>query len=168
MNNSRIRRIAARTLVPALALAALGAVAPGVTAVAGPSAPSNAPQRAEGEQTYRNVHTGLCMDDSDGGGLRGYHCLDNKHQKWVPTRHADGTRQIVNVDTSRCLDDSREGLRTWPCNGQNYQRWTILPMPGGGIAFQNKATGACIVDPGEHKRLIALPCSAGAENQNWR
>ncbi|MFI6289124.1 RICIN domain-containing protein [Streptomyces sp. NPDC051018] len=168
MNTSRTRRIAARTLVPALALAALGAITPGVTATAGASAPAAATQRAEGEETYRNLHTGLCMDDSDGGGLRGYHCLNNNHQKWVPTRHGDGTRQIVNVDTSRCLDDSREGLRTWRCNGLSYQRWTIVDMPGGGIGFKNQSTGACITDPGGHRPLIARRCSAGAEDQNWR
>ncbi|WP_416974803.1 RICIN domain-containing protein [Streptomyces sp. 4F14] len=146
-----------RTVLPAL-------VALAVTAL-GASASAGAQVRAE--ETYRNVHSGLCMDDSDGGGLRGYQCNGNNHQKWVVTRHTDDARQFSNMATGRCLDDSAAGLRTWPCNGLDFQKWK-LQRSDGRLMFRNVSTGACVADPGEGRRLIALPCASGSANQQWQ
>ncbi|MGH4035245.1 RICIN domain-containing protein [Actinomycetota bacterium Odt1-20B] len=30
---------------------------------------------------------------------------------------------LQNRATGRCLDDSGAGLRTWPCNGMDFQNW---------------------------------------------
>ncbi|MFE6489608.1 RICIN domain-containing protein, partial [Streptomyces sp. NPDC057757] len=111
---------------------------------------------------------GLCMDDSDGGGLRGRQCNGLNHQKWVVTRHADGSRQLSNMSTGRCLDDSAAGLRTWPCNGLDYQQWTVEKLTQSRIAFKNVKTGACVADPGESRRLVALPCVTNSANQQWQ
>lgn len=32
---------------------------------------------------------------------------------------------IHNVNTGRCIDDSGAGLRSFSCNGLNYQQWTL-------------------------------------------
>ncbi|UIX30981.1 RICIN domain-containing protein [Streptomyces sp. GQFP] len=156
-----------RILLPSLVAAAVTVLG---AAPATPASTTSAPvARAAGAETYRNVHTGLCMDDSDGGGLRGWQCNGLNHQKWVVTRHAaDGTRQLTNMATSRCLDDSAAGLRTFPCNGLDYQKWTVEKLTQSRIQFRNVKTGACVADPGENKRLIALPCVTNSANQQWQ
>ncbi|MFJ3666950.1 RICIN domain-containing protein [Streptomyces sp. NPDC090106] len=155
-----------RILLPALAAAAVTVL--GAAPVTPVSAASALVAQAADAETYRNVHTGLCMDDSDGGGLRGWECNRLNHQKWVVTRHADGTRQLSNMSTGRCLDDSPAGLRTWPCNGLDFQKWTVEKLTESRIQFKNVKTGACAADPGENKRLVALPCVTNSANQQWK
>lgn len=155
-----------RILLPSLVAAAVTVL--GAAPVTSASATSTPVARAVAAETYRNVHTGLCMDDSDGGGLRGWQCNGLNHQKWVVTRHADGARQLSNMSTGRCLDDSPAGLRTWPCNGLDFQQWTVEKLTQSRIQFKNVKTGACIADPGDNKRLVALPCVTNSANQQWQ
>ncbi|MGW9119737.1 RICIN domain-containing protein [Streptomyces sp. NPDC055663] len=157
-----------RILLPSLVAASVTVLGAAPVAPAPASATSTPVARAAAAETYRNVHTGLCMDDSDGGGLRGWQCNGLNHQKWVVTRHADGSRQLSNMATGRCLDDSPVGLRTWPCNGLDYQKWTVEKLTQSRIAFKNVKTGACAADPGENKRLVALPCVTNSANQQWQ
>ncbi|MET9887338.1 RICIN domain-containing protein [Streptomyces sp. NPDC006430] len=61
-------------------------------------------------------------------GVRTYNCLGNDHQKWNVHQWADGTRELRNVKTGLCLDDSpAHHLRTFPCGTHSqkspYQTW---------------------------------------------
>lgn len=59
---------------------------------------------------------------------------------------SDDVRPLINRATGRCLDHSLDhGLRTYPCNGMSYQRWTVHAVPQGAFQFRNHATGACLI-----------------------
>jgi hypothetical protein len=71
----------------------------------------------------------------------------------------------LNRATSRCIDDSFEfGLRAFPCNGLNYQKWynSSGAVP---FALKNAHTGRCIDDSVEFG-LRAFPCN-GLKYQRW-
>jgi hypothetical protein len=54
---------------------------------------------------------------------------------------------LRSVATGYCVDDSFEyGLRSYPCNGLNYQRFNSYPQPDGTFVLQNQRTGRCIDD----------------------
>jgi hypothetical protein len=68
-----------------------------------------------------------------------------------------GQEVLQNVYTSRCLDDSRFGLRSIPCNGLVYQNWTehvvsFLPYT---FTLQSHSTGRCLDDSRFGLRTIA-------------
>ncbi|SOE24992.1 Ricin-type beta-trefoil lectin domain-like [Streptomyces sp. OK228] len=106
-----------------------------------------------GYAQLKNMSTGLCLDDSNGGPngtelLRGYSCnggsYDGGWQKWKIVNRNTGTspsyyQQVLqNANTGRCLDDSDAGnggsdlLRGYPCNGGSqdggWQGWYIYDM----------------------------------------
>ncbi|GIJ44640.1 hypothetical protein Val02_15260 [Virgisporangium aliadipatigenens] len=67
-----------------------------------------------------------------------------------------------NRATKKCLDDSfRAGLRTFPCNGTDHQRWRY-DFTG---YLVNQNTGRCIDDSIQHG-LRAFPCN-GSVYQRW-
>ncbi|MFB7805397.1 helix-turn-helix domain-containing protein [Streptomyces virginiae] len=78
----------------------------------------------------------------------------------------DAARVFRNKATETCLDDSVEGLRSWPCNGLHYQEWEFRPHgsgPGGGD-LRNRATGACLDSSGPAPR--ARSCDSST-HQEW-
>jgi hypothetical protein len=72
----------------------------------------------------KNVHTGRCIDDSSGYGLRSYGCNSLNYQQWVEYAGPNGSYIYKNKNTGRCIDDSSAGLRSYGCNGLNYQQFT--------------------------------------------
>ncbi|SDF36005.1 Helix-turn-helix domain-containing protein [Lentzea fradiae] len=74
-------------------------------------------------------------------------------------------RIFVSRATGACLDHSMEGgLRTFPCNGMSYQRWTVRPFGEGTYRISNHATGACL-DRGA-TGLRSAECAETA-SQQW-
>ena len=74
-------------------------------------------------QTFKNVKTGRCIDDSTNLGLRASDCYGNSHQKW-DVSGATGAKILKNMNTGRCLDDSTNlGLRASDCYGNDHQKW---------------------------------------------
>lgn len=67
--------------------------------------------------------------------------------------------------TGKCIDDSHEGLRVFPCNGLNYQKWQVTVWPNGTRELRNVATGRCIDD--SHEGLRSFPCNRSAY-QSWQ
>lgn len=67
--------------------------------------------------------------------------------------------------TGRCMDDSFAfSLRTFPCNGTNFQKFTFWPLSNGTFFLQNKATGRCIDD---HDGKIGPAACNGSRFQQW-
>ncbi|MFV0131577.1 RICIN domain-containing protein [Streptomyces sp. HMX112] len=73
---------------------------------------------------------------------------------WMPQAQASGTATVAtasiqtfrNGATGRCLDDSHEGTRTFPCNGLTYQQWNVQVDPrNNSRQLKNIATGKCLV-----------------------
>lgn len=61
------------------------------------------------------------------------------------TASADTVQTFRNRATNQCLDDSNEfGLRTFPCNGLDYQNWNVHRYNDGTFQFRNKHTGSCL------------------------
>ena len=72
-----------------------------------------------------------------------------------------------NLATRRCLDDSFEfGLRSFPCNGLNYQKWRYGYTAGTLGGLVNRHTGRCIDDSFEFG-LRSFPCN-GLAYQVWQ
>ncbi|MFI0240303.1 helix-turn-helix domain-containing protein [Streptomyces sp. NPDC016845] len=58
---------------------------------------------------------------------------------------SEAVRPFINRATGHCLDHSLDhGLRTYPCNGLSYQRWTVRALPHGAFQVRNHATGSCL------------------------
>jgi hypothetical protein len=83
------------------------------------------------QNTIRNAYTNDCLDDSPDFHLRAIPCTSYAHyegyQVWYTiawSRGSDGAyigNSFQNAFTGWCLDDSSVGLRTFPCNFQNFQ-----------------------------------------------
>jgi hypothetical protein len=69
-----------------------------------------------------------------------------------------------NVGTGKCMDDSHEGLRVFPCNGLNYQKWQVTVWPNGTRELRNVATGRCVDH--SHEGLRSFPCNR-LDYQSW-
>jgi hypothetical protein len=109
-----------------------------------------APVSADVINTFQNVRTKRCMDDSHLG-FRTVGCHFGDHQRWIVRVWVeDGTRQLRNVKTGRCIGDNPNdgGFRTFGCDSSRVQSWFIKRY-GDGIHFQNQNTGRCIDDTDE-------------------
>lgn len=52
---------------------------------------------------------------------------------------------LANQQSKRCLDDSfAYGVRTYPCNGTNFQRWSVTNWGDGTREFRNVDTRRCL------------------------
>ncbi|MFI7399018.1 RICIN domain-containing protein [Streptomyces sp. NPDC049541] len=60
------------------------------------------------------------------------------------------TLRVVNtfqsLGTTRCMDDSAHGFRTFPCNGGDYQKWEVHVFNDGTRRFRNLVTDGCLYD----------------------
>jgi hypothetical protein len=135
-------RILARASV---ALAVAGASLFGVTGTA---------SAAEVVQTFRNVYSGLCLDDSGDFGPRTFHCNGLNYQKWGVTVWGDGTRQLRNLATNRCLGARNQGsggngiLVFGPCGPSRVMSWYVRRVTNG-IWFESQEVHAdCLIDAG--------------------
>ncbi len=81
-----------------------------------------------------------------------------------PAQAADPIFTYQNQITNRCMDDTSQGFRTWPCNDTNPQRWIVHAWADGTYRFQNVNTGRCIDDSSQGFRT--WPCNSG-QNQSW-
>lgn len=75
-----------------------------------------------------------------------------------------GTRVIKSNATGRCLDDSAYGLRTFPCNGLDFQKFNVTNNPDGTHYLVNRSTGRCVEDAPSGIR--AARCN-GFYRQRW-
>ena len=139
-------------------LGAAGLVAAAAPIIAVPAMQADAAP-ADAVQTLRNGMSADCIDDSDDG-LRMMGCESgNPHQKWEVRVWDDGTRQLRNVATGRCLDHSNAyGLRTWTCHDPSsdfskFQSWSKAVTNGSpadgeasGITLKNQQTGAYLAE----------------------
>ncbi|TQJ02514.1 hypothetical protein FB471_2245 [Amycolatopsis cihanbeyliensis] len=69
------------------------------------------------------------------------------------------TVDIFNYDkTDRCIDDSLAyGLRSYPCNGSDWQKWDKY-FAHGLLTFANVQTGRCLDDSNKYG-LRAYSCN---------
>jgi Ricin-type beta-trefoil lectin domain len=84
----------------------------------------------------------------------------------VGPAQADAILVLRNYHTGRCVDDSFEaGLRTFSCNGMDYQQWRAHWITGLTATLQNVHTGRCI-DWSEDYGLRPFTCN-GLNYQHW-
>ncbi|WP_221889770.1 RICIN domain-containing protein [Streptomyces sp. WAC06614] len=133
-----------------------------------PTAAAAAPA-ADRIQTFRNAATSACLDDSEYG-VRTYTCLGNDHQRWNVHRWADGTRELRNVRTGRCLTDYPAGsVGPHACDKAKDQSWIVHRYPDGAVELKNQQTGLCLDDSPAH-HLRTFPCGSHADKspyQTW-
>src|SRR5437588_1989099 len=89
---------------------------------------------------------------------------------WSVHRWRDGTRefQVVNdrfAPNGYCLDDSNEGLRTYPCNATPFQSWYLDRNRDGSTKLRNQATGRVVQDDAFAGPQPAKP--SASPFQNW-
>lgn len=152
-------------------LATAGFLAGGTTAVSAQPSVQPAAHAGAGSalaaidaaETYGNMATGSCLDDSEYG-LRGYACNGGVYQKWSVRNWPDKTRQLKNLATGECLYDDGVTLDTRPCNSSRQQSWFVY-RNGDRLTFQSQATGECLDD--SQWGLRTVQCNGG-RNQTWR
>jgi len=86
----------------------------------------------------------------------------------VPPAQAASIQTFKNRSTSRCLDDSVQfGLRTFYCNGMNYQQWRVTRQSNTltEVVFRNVNTDKCLDDSIEFG-VRTFPCN-GLSYQRW-
>jgi hypothetical protein len=74
----------------------------------------------------KNAHTGRCMSNA-GGKLHIASCDSSPGQSWFISLNSDLSETYSNQSyPGECLDESYSShLRTFSCNGQNFQKWTF-------------------------------------------
>ncbi|WP_101256608.1 RICIN domain-containing protein [Streptomyces barkulensis] len=78
---------------------------------------------------------------------------------------ADVINTLKNQGTGRCLDDSNSyGLRTYACNGSDYQKWRVRVWDDGTRRFQNVLTGRCLSYSGAGLKTYSCNTS---KYQSW-
>jgi hypothetical protein len=69
-----------------------------------------------------NENTQLCLRDFGNGVVGHAGCDTSRAESWF--HYYENGLRLQNQATGLCLDDSNEyGLRTFPCNGTDYQAW---------------------------------------------
>ncbi|GGS24051.1 hypothetical protein GCM10010252_74050 [Streptomyces aureoverticillatus] len=128
-------------------------------------ASADASKPPEATRIFVSRATGNCLDDSLDKGLRSYACNGMPYQWWTVNRSADGSRQLRNHATGKCLDHGGDGLRTVPCGADSSQWWVFVTGGDEAVGLRNEATGRCLAD---HRRpgLRAMSC-APARHQKW-
>ncbi|CAL9650676.1 RICIN domain-containing protein [Streptomyces sp. enrichment culture] len=118
-------------------------------------------------QTYQNVSTGLCLDDSHEAGLRTFSCNGDAYQKWFVHRVDNAYAVLESLVTADCLVDEggwAGSLKTVPCDHQSHhQQWLAVGV-GRNIILSNRATDQCLDDSEQGVR--AFPCNNSA-HQLW-
>ncbi|MFF4578842.1 RICIN domain-containing protein [Streptomyces sp. NPDC001373] len=164
----RTTAVGMRSAALACVLLAVGAAAHAPAFAAGSEAARAA--AADTVQTLRNEATSACLDDSEYG-VRTHACLGNDHQKWNVHRWADGTRELRNLKTGRCLTDHPVGqARPHPCDKAKDQSWIVHRYPDGAVELKNQQTGRCLDDSPAH-HLRTFPCGTHGQRsayQTWR
>ncbi|GAA3245945.1 RICIN domain-containing protein [Streptomyces sp. XM83C] len=131
----------------------------------GPAVLGEASHRSPGDtRIFVNRATGACMDDSLEHGLRTYGCNGLPYQRWTLRTLPDGTRQIRNHATGRCISDTGNGPRTEPCGDSTAQRWTTPRGDDEAVPVRSTVTGRCLTDA--TAGLRSLPCE-DIPHQKW-
>lgn len=126
-----------------------------------PSNPRKAPPSA---QIFVNRSTGNCLDYSLDYGLRAFKCNHLPYQWWTILEVSDGTRQIRDQATGRCIADTRTGLRIQDCTASSAQHWTINAGGDDAVILRNSVTGHCLDD--SSAGLRTMPCTTTSK-QKW-
>lgn len=84
---------------------------------------------------------------------------------------ADSVQTFKNQGDGRCIDDTPSGgLRTWPCNGTNPQKWYVHVWGDGSRRLKSYFTAWCIDDSTSHG-LRAIGCHGSTDpdiaHQKW-
>jgi hypothetical protein len=85
------------------------------------------------------------------------------HQAAAPA--ADPVQTFQNQNTGRCIDDTNQGFRTFPCNGSPAQRWSVHVFNDGTRRLQSANTGRCMFDSDTGFHTVS-PCDT-SRNQSW-
>ncbi|MEU5110876.1 RICIN domain-containing protein [Streptomyces longwoodensis] len=77
----------------------------------------------------------------------------------------DGTVQLKNANTNRCMFDSNDqGFTTRPCDSSANQSWYVHRWADNTLELKNQATTRCIDD--SNLGFRTLGCNAG-QFQSW-
>ncbi|MFD0392680.1 ricin-type beta-trefoil lectin domain protein [Streptomyces nogalater] len=120
--NQRVKVLRAVLLSLATTGALLSASAAGTAAADGPGNTGTGTRvtkavsrAADPVQTFRNVATNKCLDDSSAG-VRTFDCNNLDFQKWEVHVFQDGTRRLRNIATGQCLASGGGRLTMGGCN----------------------------------------------------
>ncbi|MFE6225347.1 hypothetical protein [Streptomyces sp. NPDC057854] len=138
------------------------------TAASAPAAPrETASATAAPLQTYRNVQTDLCLDDSHEAGLRTFGCNGDAYQKWLVHRVDNAYVALESLVTVDCLVDEGDwagSLKTVPCDHQSHHQQWLAVKSGPNVILTNRATRQCLDDSEQGVRTF--PCNDTA-HQLW-
>jgi hypothetical protein len=99
-------------------------------------------------QTFTNVSTGKCLDNSTTTVTTGT-CAGGSSQNWTIQDNGDGTWSLVDVSTGNCLDGNTTSVFAGSCTGATSQRWShswgasgwVLTSQSTGLVLDSQAGG---------------------------
>jgi hypothetical protein len=125
---------------------------------------STASAAEEAIETYQNVATGACVDDSWEYGLRGASCNYDVWQQWTVIDLGSNVRQFRSRATGQCLSDDSYTLSTETCTNSEYQRWYVYSSNS--VVFQSLYTRECLDDSSWGLRTV--PCTTNNSHQRFK
>ena len=79
----------------------------------------------------------------------------------------DPVETFRNSATNACLDDSIAGLRTFPCNGLDFQQWWVHKQADGSVQLKNVNTHQCVYALGTQEAVLKGSCSNSSPQDHW-
>ncbi|HKT02129.1 MAG TPA: RICIN domain-containing protein [Rugosimonospora sp.] len=144
-------------------------------------APAAAANAADSWGKAANAGNGQCIDvkteDGTGNGARvqEWNCNGGDEQLWVRASSADGTVNLVNKWTGKCLQPIGGSpvigatMEVWDCNGSRAQQWTFTGS--GPRMIHNLNSGLCLrvptTDRINGRWLDQQPCDPGNTLETW-
>ncbi|NKQ28219.1 RICIN domain-containing protein [Streptomyces galbus] len=81
---------------------------------------------------------------------------------------ADAIQTFRNKWTGNCLDhNNRDGVRQYPCNSGNYQKWQVHVFGDGTRRLQNVATGKCLTYNQLGGALVDVTTCGTSQEESW-
>ena len=170
-NRSVVIRRARRTVLSVVAVAAAGVLA-ATSGVAAQAVPDDQRVQADVVETYTNEASGLRIEDTIAEGVRSSGRPLSNNQRWNVHEWNDGTVQLKNVATGRCL--SHMGDLTWATGTTCFagsdprsvqQSWFVTHWADGTIRFRNQNSNQCL-DGFSFGEISMEPCNT-SESQSW-
>ena len=164
----RARRGVRRLVLSTISVLAAGALAvtSGVAAHATPGV------QADTVENYTNEDSGLRIEDTFAEGVRSSGRPLSNNQRWNVHVWNDGTVQLRNVATGRCLSHMGDltyatGYACFAGSDQRsvQQSWYVTHWSDGTIRFKNQNSNQCL-DGFSFGEIAMEPCNT-SESQSW-
>lgn len=134
-----------------------------------------------GTQTLKSVHSGKCLEITDGSLANGAKvqqmaCNGSARQQWKLRNVSGDVWEFTSLPSGKCADvtgvSSANGalIQQWTCAGTNNQRWRVADLGSGQFEFRSLHSNRCIDvsawSTADGAKLVQWDCHKG-NNQRF-